>query len=109
MNEQEVRFIDNFNDLSSKDWRNIDNWIFESDSLDHFDLSTGREFWRGAYTTEVVKENGSLSLLASAGTIKFGMADWSDDNQPLDLSQPRKNYWIGLAPCPPPLTGRVGN
>ena len=55
----------------------IQNWIFESDRMDHFEFSTGREFWHGAYTTEVVKEKGQRSLLACADSIKFGVVDWA--------------------------------
>ncbi len=53
------------------------NWIYESTRLDHFDYSAGREFWPGAYTVEVVKERGSMALLACSGCIRFGVVDWA--------------------------------
>ena len=59
--------------------KSITNWIVESNSIDDFDLANAREFWPDAYTTEVVKENGPLSLLASAGTFKLGQVDWSEE------------------------------
>jgi len=57
------------------------NWIFESDRMDSFTLSTGREFWRDAGGTETLKERGSRSLLSCfcAGYIRFGEVDWSDE------------------------------
>ncbi len=58
----------------------IRNWIFESDSIDTFDLAQGREFWPGAYTVEVVQNDGSNSLLASTGPIRFGIVDWAEPN-----------------------------
>ena len=58
----------------------INNWIFESKRMDSFDLTKGREFWSGAYTTEIVTEQGDRSLLASTGSIRFGEVDWSEEN-----------------------------
>ena len=45
-----------------------------------FDFTAGREFWRDAYTVEVVKEHGTKALLACTGPIRFGIVDWSDEN-----------------------------
>ncbi|HET7558333.1 MAG TPA: family 43 glycosylhydrolase [Limnochordia bacterium] len=56
----------------------IRNWVFESDRMDHFDFDHKREFWRGAYTVEIVKHRGVRSLLACTGPIRFGEVDWSD-------------------------------
>ena len=61
--------------------RDVDthHWIIESDRMDRFDLSAGREFWREGGCIEVVKDLGSRSLLAGvAGGIKFGEVDWSE-------------------------------
>ena len=55
----------------------IRNWVFESDKIDCFDYTNGREFWPGAYTVEIVKERGAKSLLACTGPIRFGEVDWS--------------------------------
>lgn len=59
----------------------IRNWVFESDRMDHFDFSHGREFWSGAGGIELVKEQGSRALLAcfSGGCIRFGEVDWSQE------------------------------
>lgn len=62
----------------------IRNWIYESDRMDCFELDSGREFWRGGYTTEFVAEKGSRSLLACAGTLRLGEVDWS---QPQPMAQ----------------------
>lgn len=53
--------------------------IIESDRMDRFDLANRRMFWREGGCIEVVKERGSLSLLAGVvrGAIKFGEVDWS--------------------------------
>jgi predicted GH43/DUF377 family glycosyl hydrolase len=56
----------------------VHNWIFESQDMFHFDFGAGREFWRGAYTTVVVKEKGDAALLACAGQIRFGEVNWAD-------------------------------
>ena len=57
----------------------IRNWVFESDWMDHFEMSAGREFWRDGGGIEIVKEQGSRSLLAGFGgcVIRFGETDWS--------------------------------
>jgi predicted GH43/DUF377 family glycosyl hydrolase len=78
----------------------VRNWIYESDCMNQFSYASGRKFWQGALTTEVVKEKDQLSLLAcmgvmqshympnscqrdqhsllaSMGSIKFGLVDWS--------------------------------
>jgi predicted GH43/DUF377 family glycosyl hydrolase len=57
----------------------VRNWVFESDDMGSFDFSTGREFWAGAYTVEVVKERGTKALLACTGPIRFGSVDWADE------------------------------
>lgn len=57
----------------------VRNWIFASDRMDAFDLASGREFWPGAYTTEVVEDRGTRSLLACASTIRLGEVDWADE------------------------------
>lgn len=58
----------------------IKNWVYESDRSNRFDYAAGREFWRDAYTVEVVKEHGSQALLASSGCIRFGVVDWADEH-----------------------------
>lgn len=60
----------------------IRNWVFESDRMDRFEMSGGREFWRDGGGIEIVKEAGSRSLLAgfSGGCIRFGEADWSAEH-----------------------------
>jgi hypothetical protein len=55
----------------------IKNWVYESETMDRFSYVQGREFWPGAYTVEVVKERGTLALLACAGAIRFGVVDWA--------------------------------
>ena len=55
----------------------VKNWIYESDRMDRFDYAAGREFWRDAYTVEVVIERGSRALLACTGAIRFGVTDWA--------------------------------
>jgi hypothetical protein len=62
--------------------RGIRNWVFESERMDRFDYNQRREFWRGAYTVEIVKDRGSTSLLACTGPIRFGWVDWADE-QPI--------------------------
>lgn len=57
----------------------VRNWVFESQDMFHFDLSTGREFWRGAYTTAIVKEKGDRALVACAGQIRFGEVNWAEE------------------------------
>ena len=57
----------------------VRNWIYESDRMDRFDYAAGREFWRDAYTVEVVRDRGTVSLLACTGTIRFGAVDWSEE------------------------------
>lgn len=65
----------------------IRNWIFESNRMDAFDFSSGREFWPGAGGVEVVKEKGTRSLLAcfAGGYIRFGEVDWSDEKPTADF------------------------
>ena len=56
----------------------VRNWVFESDRMDHFDFSSGREFWPGGGGIEFVKEKGTRSLLAGFnGFIRFGEVDWA--------------------------------
>ena len=57
----------------------LTNFIIESDRMDSFDLSQRREFWHGARPTEIVKERGSRSLLATTKPIRFGEVDWSEE------------------------------
>ena len=57
----------------------IVSYIFESTSMDSFELSQGREFWHGSHTAEIVKEEGSRSLLATTKPIRFGEVDWSEE------------------------------
>ncbi len=57
----------------------VRNWVFESQRMDAFELSAGREFWPGAYTVEWVRDAGSRSLLASTGPIRLGWVDWSPE------------------------------
>ena len=57
----------------------LTNFIIESDRIDSFDLSQRREFWHGARPTEIVKERGSRSLLATTKPIRFGEVDWSEE------------------------------
>jgi len=57
----------------------VRNWVYESDRMDAFDFSRGREFWPDAYTVEIVQERGSESLLACTGPIRFGVVDWAGD------------------------------
>ena len=75
----------------------IRNWIFESDRMDRFDLDAGREFWRGAYTTEIVKERGSRALVACAGRIRFGEVDWADPRPEARFIETRERLleWAG--------------
>ncbi|MFB3829672.1 MAG: hypothetical protein ACE15B_23070 [Bryobacteraceae bacterium] len=56
----------------------VRNWVFESADMLRFDLDSGREFWPGAYTTEIVKEKDGRALLACAGQIRFGEVNWMD-------------------------------
>ena len=60
----------------------IRNWIFESDRMDAFDLSTGREFWPDGGGIEIAEEQGTRSLLAGFGgcAIRFAEVDWSDEH-----------------------------
>jgi len=56
----------------------VRNWIYDSDRMDRFDFSKGREFWRRAGGIEIIEERGSRCLLACfAGAIRFGEVDWS--------------------------------
>ncbi|MDH7480957.1 MAG: hypothetical protein QHH26_03140 [Armatimonadota bacterium] len=57
-------------------------WVFESNSIDSFNFSEGREFWHGGGGVEIVKEKGSRALLASfaSGTIRFGEVDWAAEH-----------------------------
>jgi predicted GH43/DUF377 family glycosyl hydrolase len=55
----------------------VRNWVFESKDMLHFEFDSGREFWPGAYTTEIVKERGDRMLLACARQIRLGLVDWS--------------------------------
>lgn len=57
------------------------NWIWESDHMDRFDFATRRPFWPGAGAVEVVRTQGSRSLLAcfAAGYIRFGQVDWAQE------------------------------
>jgi predicted GH43/DUF377 family glycosyl hydrolase len=57
----------------------VSNWIYQSDRPDHFEYGMGWEFWRGAYTVEIVKDRGQTSLLACTGPIRLGQVDWSQD------------------------------
>jgi hypothetical protein len=57
----------------------VRNWVYESDRMDAFDLSQGRQFWPDAYTVEIVKDRGTQSLLACAGPIRFGVVDWAQE------------------------------
>jgi sucrose-6-phosphate hydrolase SacC (GH32 family) len=54
------------------------NWIVESDTMFRFSWENAREFWPGAYTVEVVKRKGNRMLLACAGPIRFGEADFGE-------------------------------
>lgn len=56
------------------------HWIFESDRMDRFDLSSRRPFWGEGGGTEIVKDRGNRSLLACFfdGHIRFGFVDWSE-------------------------------
>jgi len=75
----------------------IRNWVFESDRMDSFELSTGREFWRGAGGIESLHERGSISLLAtfSGGRIRLGEVDWSQEKPTADFvpSAERLERW----------------
>jgi len=66
---------------------NIRCWVFESDRMDSFDFSAGREFWHGGGGVEIVKERGEEALLASftGGTIKFGRVNWSTEKPVADF------------------------
>jgi predicted GH43/DUF377 family glycosyl hydrolase len=57
----------------------VHNWIYESNRPDHFEYERGREFWRGAYTVEIVKDHGQTSLLACTGPIRLGEVDWGQE------------------------------
>jgi beta-fructofuranosidase len=57
----------------------VKNWIYKSEDIGHFDYASGREFWPGAYTVEVVQDHGDRSLLACTGSIRFGLVDWSQE------------------------------
>jgi hypothetical protein len=75
----------------------VRNWIFESDRMDRFDLASGREFWRGAFTTEIVKERGSRALVACAGRIRFGEVNWADPRPAARFIETRERLleWAG--------------
>ncbi len=55
------------------------NWIWESDRIDKFDFSSGREFWKEAGGIELMKEKGDRWLAATftGGYIRYGLIDWS--------------------------------
>jgi hypothetical protein len=57
----------------------VRNWVYESERMDAFCLSSGRAFWPGAYTVEVVRNRGAQSLLACTGPIRFGVVDWDQE------------------------------
>jgi arabinan endo-1,5-alpha-L-arabinosidase len=54
------------------------SWVMQGDRMDSFKLSDARAFWPGAGCIEVVRDEGSRSLLAGlAGGIRFGEVDWA--------------------------------
>ena len=60
----------------------IRNWVFESDRMNHFEMSSGREFWPDGGGIEIVKERATRALLAGFGgcVIRFGETDWSAEH-----------------------------
>jgi beta-fructofuranosidase len=58
------------------------DWIYESDRMDQFTYSEGREFWidpMPPHTVETIKDCGAKTLLAGfSGTIRLGVVDWSE-------------------------------
>ena len=66
----------------------IRNWVFESDRMDAFDFTSGREFWPGGGGIEIVKEKGTRSLLAGfgGGCVRFGEVDWSAEKPTADFA-----------------------
>jgi arabinan endo-1,5-alpha-L-arabinosidase len=57
----------------------VKNWIYESEDMHHFEYASGREFWPGAYTVEVLEDRDERSFLACTGTIRFGIVNWADE------------------------------
>jgi len=57
------------------------NWIIDSDTNLKFDFAKRREFWPGATGIELARQKGDHNLLATftAGHIKFGLTDWSQE------------------------------
>jgi hypothetical protein len=47
--------------------------------MHHFEYASGREFWPGAYTVEVLEDRDERSFLACTGTIRFGIVNWADE------------------------------
>ncbi len=78
----------------------IKNWIYASETMDHFDYGSGREFWPGAYTVEVVRDRGDQSLLACTGRIRFGVVDWAQE-QPAACFVPSIEELAGWLPDAP--------